>query len=164
MAIRNMNCVMTLVDRGTGRARSVVMGDLTGEKILAIFLENVAREAKLYTDEARHYKPVGREQAAHETVNHEAGQFYGKTDPTIHTQTVENYYSVFKRGMKGTYQHCARKHLHRYCAEFDFRYSNRMALGVHDHQRADNLLQGVVGRRLTYRAAGGRRTDTQALA
>ena len=162
--IRNMNAVMTLVDRSTGRARSVVMSELNSSKILEIFRENVAREARLYTDDAQHYKPVGKEQAGHETVAHARGEFYKAGDATIHTQTVENYYSVFKRGMRGTYQHCARKHLHRYCAEFDFRYSNRIALGVADHERADRLLKGAVGKRLTYRAADSGRPGQEALA
>lgn len=164
MAIRNMNAVMTLVDRSTGRARSVVMSELNADKIEEILWENLHSETRLYTDDARHYKPVGLHYADHQTVNHAVGQFYKPGDATVHTQTVENYYSVFKRGMRGTYQHCARKHLHRYCAEFDFRYSNRMALGVHDHQRADNLLKGVVGKRLTYRAADSGRANAEALA
>ena len=69
----------------------------------------------------------------------------------IHTNTIEGYFSIFKRGMKGVYQHCSKKHLHRYLAEFDFRYSNRVALGVDDTKRAERALQGVVGKRLTYR-------------
>lgn len=162
--IRNMNAIMTLVDRETGRARSVVMSELNSAKIMEVLRENVAREAKLYTDEARHYVPARKEFSDHQSVAHARGEFYKASDYTIHTQTVENYYSVFKRGMRGTYQHCARKHLHRYCAEFDFRYSNRSALGVHDHQRADLLLQGVVGKRLTYRPAGGGRKGAEALA
>jgi transposase-like protein len=139
------------------------MSELNSARILEIFRENVAREAKLYTDEARHYVPVGKAQTEHQTVNHAQGVFYKPGDVTVHTQTVENYYSVFKRGMRGTYQHCARKHLHRYCAEFDFRYSNRVAVGVHDHHRADMLLQGVVGKRLTYRAADRGRNDQEVL-
>lgn len=164
MAIRNMNMVMTLVDRDSGRARSVVMSELKSAKISEILRENIAEQAILYTDEAPHYKPSTKGFADHKTVNHAAGVFYDKDDVTIHTQTVENYYSVFKRGMRGTYQHCARKHLHRYCAEFDFRYSNRSALGVDDTMRAEALLQGVKGRRLTYKAADMRGTDAEALA
>jgi hypothetical protein len=74
------------------------------------------------------------------------------TDPeyVITTNTVEGYYSIFKRGMKGVYQHCKEKHLHRYLAEFDFRYSNRVALGISDVARADRALKGIVGKRLTY--------------
>lgn len=71
----------------------------------------------------------------------------------IHTNTVEGFYSVFKRGMKGVYQHCAEKHLHRYVAEFDFRYSNRVKLGVDDRTRTDRAIKGAVGKRLTYRTS-----------
>jgi len=74
------------------------------------------------------------------------------TDPNIHTNTVEGFFSVFKRGMKGIYQHCKKKHLHRYLAEFDFRYNNRSALGFEDPERAEKLLQGVKGKRLIYQA------------
>jgi hypothetical protein len=72
----------------------------------------------------------------------------------VHTNTVEGFYSIFKRGMKGIYQHCSEKHLHRYLAEFDFRYSNRVRLGVDDIERSDRTLKGAVGKRLTYRATG----------
>jgi len=72
-------------------------------------------------------------------------------EPEIHTNTVEGFYSIFKRGMKGVYQHCGKQHLYRYAAEFDFRYSNRVALGVDDKGRAVIALQGVVSKRLTYR-------------
>ncbi len=78
-----------------------------------------------------------------------------RDEPIIHTNTVEGYYSIFKRGMKGVYQHCGEKHLHRYLAEFDFRYSNRVALGVDDAARASKALKGVVGKRLTYRRSHG---------
>ena len=71
----------------------------------------------------------------------------------VHSNTVEGYYSIFKRGMKGIYQHCAEKHLHRYVAEFDFRYSNRVKLGVDDKARRLTALRGIVGKRLTYRPA-----------
>ena len=70
--------------------------------------------------------------------------------PQLHTNTIEGFFSIFKRGMKGVYQHCAHNHLHRYLAEFDFRYNNRIANGVNDEQRAELLLKGVVGKRLTY--------------
>jgi ISXO2-like transposase domain len=69
----------------------------------------------------------------------------------IHTNTIEGYFSIFKRGMKGVYQHCSEKHLHRYLAEFDFRYNNRIALGVDDVERSKTALKGIVGKRLTYR-------------
>jgi len=86
-------------------------------------------------------------------VRHGAGE-YGRG--VIHTNTVEGFYSVFKRGMKGVYQHCSEKHLHRYVAEFDFRYNNRVKLGVDDVARTVNALHGIVGKRLTYRAGVSR--------
>ena len=83
-------------------------------------------------------------------VHHSAGE-YVRDD--AHTNTLEGYFSVFKRGMKGIYQHCGKQHLHRYLAEFDFRYSNRVALGIGDSERADIALLGVKGKRLTYQTA-----------
>ena len=74
----------------------------------------------------------------------------------VHTNTVEGYFSIFKRGMKGVYQHCSEKHLHRYLAEFDFRYNNRVSLGVADKERAERALKGVAGKRLTYRTTDDR--------
>jgi hypothetical protein len=100
------------------------------------------------TDEARHYKLVGREFADHQVVRHTIGE-YGRGE--IHTNTIEGFFSIFKRGMRGVYQHCSEEHLHRYLAEFDFRYSNRVALGVEDKDRAERALRGIVGKRLTYR-------------
>ena len=100
------------------------------------------------TDEARHYWKVGEDFASHGRVAHKRGE-YGRGE--IHTNTVEGYYSVFKRGMKGVYQHCSERHLQRYLAEFDFRYSNRAKLGVSDRERADKALKGIIGKRLTYR-------------
>nr|MBA3448640.1 transposase [Pseudaminobacter sp.] len=85
---------------------------------------------------------------AHGTVEHGAGE-YGRG--IVHTNTVEGFYSIFKRGMKGVYQHCAEHHLHRYLAEFDFRYSNRIAMGIDDGTRAVVALMGAKGKRLTYR-------------
>src|SRR3984957_19375464 len=91
--------------------------------------------------------------ASHDTVNHTADEYVRREgEKVVTTNTVEGYYSIFKRGMKGIYQHCSEKHLHRYLSEFDFRYSNRVALGVDDVSRADRALKGIVGKRLTYRA------------
>lgn len=90
--------------------------------------------------------------ASHEMVNHAADEYVRYEDGyTVHTNTVEGYFSIFKRGMKGVYQHCAEHHLHRYLAEFDFRYSNRIALGVDDGVRSLLALKGAKGKRLTYR-------------
>lgn len=85
------------------------------------------------------------------SVNHSAGEYVNLEDRAIHTNTVESYFGVFKRGMRGTYQHCAKKHLHRYLAEFDFRYTNRSAQGVEDDERAELALKGIYGKRLMYR-------------
>ena len=106
------------------------------------------------TDELSAYKYIAEveEFGSHETVKHSKDEYVRRDgDNVISTNTVEGYYSVFKRGMKGTYQHCAEKHLHRYLNEFDFRYSNRVALGVNDLDRAERALKGVAGKRLTYR-------------
>lgn len=105
-------------------------------------------EVALMTDESSLYTEVGAEFASHETVCHSAGE-YVRED--IHTNTMDGYWGLFKRGMKGIYQHCAEKHLHRYLAEFDFRYNGRVALGVGDRERTANALQGARGKRLMYR-------------
>jgi hypothetical protein len=140
---------VTLVERG-GSARSFHTDGHSIASIVPIVRANIKRESRLMTDAANHYKAVGREFAEHGRVDHSRDE-YVRGD--IHSNTVENYYSVFKRGMKGVYQHCAEKHLHRYLAEFDFRYSNRVGLGVNDIGRADRALKGIVGKRLTYRTA-----------
>jgi hypothetical protein len=110
--------------------------------------ENIARESRLHTDESRRYASVGRGFATHETVTHSAKE-YARGD--VHTNSAEGFFSIFKRGMRGNYQHCKEKHLHRYLAEFDFRYNNRLALGVNDAMRADIAIQGAARKRLTYR-------------
>jgi transposase-like protein len=143
------NTVLTLVERG-GSARSFHLDSTTVSQIVPVVNANIAREATLMTDEARHYVAVGETFAAHGAVNHAAKEYLRGN---VHTNTVEGSYSIFKRGMKGVYQHCAEKHLHRYLAEFDFRYSNRVAVGVNDEARAGKALKGVVGKRLTYRSA-----------
>lgn len=140
--------VLSLVDRSSGQARSMVVDTLTAKAIAPILTENIRREAVLVTDEARFYGPIGKQFARHEVVNHNQGE-YGRGEH--HTNTIEGYFSIFKRGMKGVYQHCAKKHLHRYVAEFEFRYNNRVANGVADRERSANALRAIVGRRLFYR-------------
>jgi ISXO2-like transposase domain len=100
------------------------------------------------TDKAHHYRAVCEFFADHGTVAHERDEY---VRGHVHTNTVEGFYSIFKRGMKDVYQHCSEKHLHRYLAEFDFRYSHRVARGVNDDARADRAMRGIVGKRLTYR-------------
>jgi transposase-like protein len=113
------NMVVTLVERG-GSARSFHTGGHSIADVVPIVRENIRRESRLMTDAAMHYRSVGKEFAEHGHVEHSDGE-YVRGD--IHTNTVEGYYSIFKRGMKGVYQHCKEKHLHRYLAEYDFRYS-----------------------------------------
>jgi len=108
------------------------------------------------TDEANRYTKLGAEFAPHQSVDHsrdEYGYYDPRTETTVSTNTIEGYFSIFKRGMKGVYQHCGEKHLHRYLAEFDFRYTNRSARGIEDAERASLLAKGIVGKRLTYRRA-----------
>ena len=154
--IHNMNKVLTLVDRNAGEARSFVITDLTMATIAPILDANIAREAWLMTDEAPRYTGLGWNFAAHGVVNHSAEE-YGRWERgvSVSTNWVEGFYSIFKRGMRGVYQHCGAQHLHRYVGEFDFRYSNRTALGVDDATRAARAVKGAVGKRLTYRQPHG---------
>ncbi len=142
--------VLTLVDRSAGQAKSMVIDNLTKKEIWPILRENIAREAVVYTDEARWYKKLGEEFADHDITTHSKGEYVKREKPQVHTNTVEGFYSIFKRGMKGVYQHCGKQHLHRYAAEFDFRYNNREANGIEDAERSEIALRSVVGKRLTY--------------
>ncbi len=144
--------VVALVERG-GRSRAMVVDNISIPTLQPILLDNVHRLSKLHTDEALQYKSIGRFFYQHSTVHHSRGE-YVRGD--VHSNTIEGYFSIFKRGMRGIYQHCTKKHLHRYVAEFNFRYSNRAALGYSDCDRADVLLKGVVGKRLTYQTIGAR--------
>jgi hypothetical protein len=118
--IGNMNTVLSLVDRGTGEARSFVIKDYRMATIAPILEANIRRDAWLMTDEAQRYTEIGWNFAGHGTVNHGNEEWAAGI---THTNTVEGFYSIFKRGMTGVYQHCAARHLHRYVAEFDFRYT-----------------------------------------
>jgi transposase-like protein len=145
------NVVLTLVERG-GKARSFHIDSTSVADIAPLVNANIARESQFMTDEARHYMEIGRGFADHGAVNHSRDEYVRRDgERMISTNTVEGYYSIFKRGMKGVYQHCSEKHLHRYLAEFDFRYSNRVALSVNDGERADLAVRGASGKRLTYR-------------
>ncbi|MDE2364264.1 MAG: IS1595 family transposase [Hyphomicrobiales bacterium] len=141
------NIVLTLVERG-GSARSFHVDSTSIADVMPIVNANLDRESAIMTDTASHYRRSLGHFASHDMVNHAAGE-YGRGH--VHTNTVEGYYSIFKRGMKGVYQHCSEKHLHRYLAEFDFRYTNRSARGVEDQARASKAMKGLVGKRLTYR-------------
>jgi transposase-like protein len=141
------NTVLTLVERG-GSVRSFHVEGTASADLLPTIRANIAKEAFVMSDENRVYQPLEKEFWMHQTVNHSADEYMRGI---VGTNTVEGYYSIFKRGMKGVYQHCKEKHLHRYLAEFDFRYSNRARLGIDDTARTTKALQGMVGKRLTYR-------------
>lgn len=148
--------VLSLVDRTTGQKRSMVVDDLSAKTLVPILKENIAAEARVMTDEAAQYKRLSAEFAGHGFTRHGQGEYVDLVDRTIHTNTIEGAFSIFKRGMKGVYQHCGKQHLHRYVAEFDFRYNNRVKLGCGDTERAERALKGVAGKRLTYRTTGER--------
>lgn len=136
--------VVALVERG-GNVRSFHVAVADKHNVQKIVRENVAAETRLMTDESRLYRDAVKITGSHETVRHTAGE-YVRDD--VHTNTIESYFSIFKRGMRGVYQHCAEKHLHRYLAEFDFRYNARKTT---DRERAVIALEGIKGKRLTYR-------------
>jgi transposase-like protein len=141
--------VVALVER-QGKVRMFHVEHATAANIREILVRNVSRKSTLHTDESRLYVVTGEEFASHETVKHSAGEY---VRGIVHTNTVENVFSVFKRGMKGVYQHCGEAHLHRYLAEFGFRHNRRSAVGIEDTERARQLIQKTGGKRLTYRAA-----------
>lgn len=147
--------VLALVDRDSGKARTMVVDNVNAETLMPIVLDNVAREARIMTDEHSGYRHIKHHFAAHGTTSHGKGEYVNLEDRSIHSNTVEGYFSIFKRGMKGVYQFCGENHLHRYLAEFEFRYNNRVAHGIGDTERADRLLAGIVGKRLTYQTSCG---------
>lgn len=149
----NKRAVVSLVERG-GKVRSFHVDRADKVTVARIVVDNVARESKLHTDESKLYTGADGHVSEHHTVHHAAKEY---VRGTVHTNTIEGYFSIFKRGMKGVYQHCDEKHLHRYLTEFDFRYNAREALGVSDDDRAVQLLNNIAGKRLTYRTVGRRK-------
>jgi transposase-like protein len=145
--------IISLVERG-GAVRSFHVENADKATVNKIVAENIARETRLHTDESRIYTDAPDHVAVRETVRH-SDKEYVRGD--VHTNSVEGFFGLFKRGMKGIYQHCSEKHLHRYLSEFDFRYNARVRLGYDDAERADRALRGVVGKRLTYQTTRERR-------
>ena len=137
--------VLTLVTRG-GIARSFHVKQTNMRTLLPIIRSNIISETRVMTDDAGHYHRL-HHWFKHKAVNHSQGEY---VRGEAHTNTIEGYFSLFKRGMRGVYQHCAKKHLHRYLAEFNFRYSNRKSMGIEDEERAEKALLGVRGKRLMY--------------
>jgi len=152
--------VVSLVERG-GRVRSFHPATADGATVAKIVNENIAHESRLMTDESALYIKPGANFATHETVKHSANEYVRVVTKKlndietvtrkVHTNTVEGYFSIFKRGMRGVYQHCGEKHLHRYLAEYDFRYNHREKLGYNDGERAALAVKNAAGKRLTYR-------------
>ena len=146
--------VVAVVERG-GQVRSFHVQNINGKTLKAVLTNNIAKDANLMTDELRMYRSIGKNFASHQSVKHSIKEY---VRGNAHTNTIEGVFSIFKRGMQGVYQHCEYQHLHRYLAEFDFRYNNRVALGVSDQQRAENMLSGVVGKRLMYKTSSYQNT------
>ncbi len=138
--------VISLVERG-GKVRSFHVPSVSRDTLEPILFTQMSRKSYLMTDEARVYKKIGDEFSGHGTVNHSINE-YVRHGGFMHTNTVEGYFSIFKRGMTGVYQHCSQQHLKRYLCEFDFRYNER---GVTDMERTDKALTGIRGKRLTYK-------------
>lgn len=141
------NAVFSLVERN-GNVRSFHVADVTATTLKPIIQKQMAEKAKLMTDDAGQYRIIGKVSETHETVAHMHKEY---VRGNVHTNTVEGFFSIFKRGIYGTYQHVSSHHLQRYVTEFDFRYNNREKLGVDDEKRTDNALKGIGGKRLTYR-------------
>jgi transposase-like protein len=139
--------IVALVERG-GNVRTFHVPVADKATVGKIVADNIAHESRLHTDESRLYPEIGQLFAAHETVKHSVGE-YVRDD--VHTNSAEGYFSIFKRGMRGVYQHCKEKHLHRYLAEFDHRYNHRVALGYSDIDRTLAAIRGIEGKRLMYR-------------
>lgn len=144
--------IVSLVER-RGRVRTFHPAVANQEAVTKIVTENVALESRLHTDESRLYTHVGRMMGDHETVKHSWGE-YVRGD--VHINSAEGYFSIFKNGMRGIYQHCAEKHLHRYLAEYDFRYNHRIRLGFDDAARAEEAIKGAEGKRLYFRQPDGK--------
>jgi transposase-like protein len=155
MSTSDRMTIVTLVERG-GAARSVKVEDLKAETLRATVFGNADTKSKLMTDERHTYQGIGRRFAGHGTVNH-AEEEWARGE--AHVNSAEGFFSIFKRGMVGVYQRCDERHLHRYLAEFDFRYSNRVGLGIGDAERAEHAIRGAIGKRLTYRTVNRKSTE-----
>jgi transposase-like protein len=159
----NKRPIVALVERG-GNMRTFHVPVADQASVMRIVSENIASESRLHTDESKLYFYAAEQFEAHKTVKHTADE-YVRTETEfnsdgsafrsekVHTNSAEGYFSIFKRVMRGVYQHCAEKHLHRYLAEYDFRYNHRVKLGYDDGERAALAIKGAEGKRLTYRGS-----------
>jgi len=148
---QSKNPVVALVERG-GEVRMFHVENATAANVRDVLVRNVDRASALHTDESKLYTETRKEFADHRTVRHSAKEYVRyEAEGIVHSNTVENVFSVFKRGMTGVYQHCSEAHLKRYLAEFEFRYNRRTKLGFTDAMRASAVIRGAEGKRLTYR-------------
>ncbi len=142
--------IVALVDPANGEARAFHMQNGAGADVVRdVLVKNASRKSTLVTDESKLYTKVGAEFSAHQTMVHSGREYVNAEGFT--TNNVENFFGMFKRGMRGTYVFCGEQHIQRYLNEFSFRYSNRSGLGVGDVARAAMTLKGIEGKRLTYR-------------
>ena len=143
------NKALSLIDRSTGKSRSMVVDDLKLKTLLPILQSNISPKARVLTDEATQYARLRMHFRDHGFVRHSVGEYVSREDSTLHANTAEGFFSIFKRGMKGVYQHCGHNHLNRYLAEFEFRYNTR---GMDDGERVLEAIRGAEGKRLVYAA------------
>jgi len=139
--------VFSLVQRG-GSVRSHHIETVNAGTLREILLKETTRDTRLMTDKSSSYRAISDEFRAHGRVDHSIGE-YVRGD--VHTNTIENYFSILKRGIVGTYHHVSATHLKRYLAEFDYRYNERKGLGVNDFDRFTKSIPGIMGKRMTYR-------------
>lgn len=146
---RGKEIVFSLVERG-GKVRSHHVPSVTAKTLRPILVAQLDAKTYLMTDDAGQYRNMPKDFPAHQTVNHSIDEY---VRGEAHTNTVEGYFSILKRGIVGTFHHVSQQHLKRYLAEFDFRYNERESLGVNDGQRTTHVLRGITGKRLTYRGS-----------
>ena len=145
------HAVFSLVERG-GSVRSFHVPNVSAKTLKPILEAQMSKKARLMTDDAGQYRVMGGAVSRkHEVINHSIGEY---ARGNVHTNTIEGYFSILKRGLIGTYQHVSEQHLQRYVSEFDFRYNNREKLGIDDNERTIAALKGISGKRLTYRRIG----------
>ena len=145
--LANKRAIVALVERG-GNVRTFHVPTADKTTVGAIVTKNFARESRLHTDERRHYTGADQHFTAHENVKRSAGEYVGGD---VHTDSAEDYFSIFKRGIRDVYHHCKEKYFHRYLVEFAFRYNHRIGLGFSDIGRTSAAIKGVKGKRLMYR-------------
>jgi transposase-like protein len=148
---KKLTPVVALVERG-GKVRAFPVERVDGRTLQNAIRSRVSLDTNMMTDELHAYDGLSMGFKSHSTIKHSAKQY---VRGTVHTNTAEGFFSLLKRGINGTFHHISKGHLHRYCSEFEFRYNTRTALGYSDGQRAQMLVQGIEGKRLTYKMPSG---------